>query len=230
MTPGDVHSEDREWLDEQIAYYRARAPEYDRTSMPSAEDARNQEAALLRDALDQFAPGGHVLEIACGTGQWTTDLIRQPITSITALDSAPEMIEIAKSKVDNDARVRFIEADFFSWASPSSFDVIFFANFLSHVPPRSLAGFWDRVRSALAPGGRVFFVDEREDVSRRLRWSREALPLEDRELLDGRVFRAVKVYWDPGELEGRLREMGWDISLTPTGDSFYWGQGSRETP
>jgi hypothetical protein len=76
----------------------------------------------------------------------------------------------------------------------------------------------------------VFFVDERADVWRRLRWSEPGVPLEERELSDGRVFRAVKVYWQPPELEARLRSLGWDISVTATDDAFYWGHGTRADP
>jgi hypothetical protein len=53
-----------ELLAEQVAYYRARAAEYDATA--AVDDASR---ATLLEALEAFAPQGRVLELACGTGQ-----------------------------------------------------------------------------------------------------------------------------------------------------------------
>jgi demethylmenaquinone methyltransferase/2-methoxy-6-polyprenyl-1,4-benzoquinol methylase len=230
MTGTDIPPDERAWLNEQISYYRARAHEYDASSTPPPEHDRTRQGLKLLEALRRFRPTGDALEIACGTGQWTVELVRHAVATITAVDSSPEMIELARSKSANDSRVSFVQADIFSWDPSPRYDVVFFGNFLSHVPPGSFDSFWAIVEQALAPQGRVFFVDERADVWRRLRWSAPELPLEDRPLSDGRIFRAVKVYWDPHELETRLRSLGWDISVTATGDAFYWGQGSRRDP
>lgn len=227
MTGMHIRPDERAWLDEQISYYRARAHEYDTSSMPPPEDDRTRQGMKLLQALRRFGPSGDVLEIACGTGQWTVELALNTVATITAVDSSPEMIDLARSKIGDDRRVSFIQADVFAWAPPRRYDVVFFGNFLSHVPPGSFKSFWSTVERALAPQGRVFFVDERADVWRRLRWSAPDVPLEDRDLSDGRVFRAVKVYWEPDELQTRLSSLGWDITVTATGDAFYWGQGCR---
>ena len=53
---------DRELLDEQIRYYRARAAEYDETFPTGDPFAAHAEA--VRAALRAFEPRGRVLEIA----------------------------------------------------------------------------------------------------------------------------------------------------------------------
>lgn len=140
------------------------------------------------------------------------------------------MHELSKKKTGNDPRVRHVVADVFSWEPDQQFDVVFFANWLSHVPPASFDRFWALVRSALAPGGRIFFVDEIRDAWRNEVLLREefvhgpSVPIVRRTLRDGRTFRAVKVFWDPRELEARLRELGWAIE-TLTAGPFFWAQG-----
>jgi len=62
------------------------------------------------DRLDGFAPAGDVLELARGPGTWTPRLLRDAAT-LTAVDAAPEMLAIARKRVGDDDRVRFVVAD-----------------------------------------------------------------------------------------------------------------------
>ena len=62
-------------LDEQIAYYKARAAEYDewferrgRYDHGEAHRVAEKEADEVRRHLRRFAPKGNVLELAGGTG------------------------------------------------------------------------------------------------------------------------------------------------------------------
>src|SRR5436189_6036803 len=80
-----------ELLAGQIEYYRRRAAEYDATSIGDVDAARER----FRRLIERLAPTGDVLEIACGTGLWTEHLAAHART-LTALDSAPEMIELAR--------------------------------------------------------------------------------------------------------------------------------------
>jgi SAM-dependent methyltransferase len=215
--------DDRSALDDQITYYRRRAREYDETSTPHMDPFAPFGEEMVA-ALHAFEPRGKVLELACGTGGWTQYLVEHDV-DVTALDSSPEMIELARAKVKSD-RVRFVEADLFSWLPPERYEVVSFSNWLSHVPPTRFEGFWSLVEQCLAPGGRVFFADEAEDA-----WRQEIYPEKGadwiviRRLLDGTTHRAVKVFWDPAALERRLRTMGWSISVHRAGP-FYWGAGA----
>ncbi len=222
-----AHVDDKAIIEEQIEYYRRRAPEYDETSFPPG-DPLAPYGHQLEKALERFRPSGRVLEIASGTGAWTAYLLRHAAT-VTALDSSAEMHDLSRTRLGNDPRVQYIQANVFSWEPDATYDVVFFANWLSHVPPSSFDRFWRIVRDALAPRGRVFLVDEAEDPWRNEELLREdfpegpSVPVVRRSLGASGTFRIVKVFWRPKELQSRLRELGWDVAIHVTGP-FYWGE------
>ena len=213
-------SEVERLLADQVQYYERRADEYDRTSTP-ALDSLAPQGDRLRDALRAFEPRGRVLEIACGTGSWTLQLL--PFADhITAVDASPRMLQLHEEKVRS-PKVTRILTDVFSWEPDQAHDVVFFAFWLSHVPPAAFVDFWDLVRRSLARGGRVFFVDEgpgspwhEEDYL-----DPEAASVR-RTLEDGTEHRAVKVFWGADDLADRLGALGWDAEVHETG-AFYWG-------
>jgi SAM-dependent methyltransferase len=205
-------------LAEQRAYYSALAPEYldQGLDLPGGVE--------LNEALDAFRPAGSVLELACGPGVWTRQLLRHA-SDVTAVDASPEMLAIAASRVPDGAPVRFVEADLFTWEPDRRYDVVFMGFWLSHVPAGRFASFWALVAAALAPRGRVFFVDDFYRAPDEL-IEGPASSVIQRRTPDGTAYRIVKVPHEPADLERQLRELGWDITVTPTAGPFIWGAGS----
>jgi SAM-dependent methyltransferase len=206
-------------LAEQRAYYSALAPRYldQRLDLPGG--------AELASALDAFRPAGSVLELACGPGTWTPQLLRHA-THVTAVDASPEMLAIAASSVPSGAPVRFIQADLFTWQPDRRYDVAFMGCWLSHVPAERFASFWAIVAAALAPQGRVFFADDYYRTPDEL-IEGPASAVIQRRTPDGTAYRIVKVPHEPASLETQLRDLGWNITVTPTAGPFYWGTGTR---
>jgi demethylmenaquinone methyltransferase/2-methoxy-6-polyprenyl-1,4-benzoquinol methylase len=215
---------DRELIDEQIAYYRARAAEYDDTSTPEG-DPFAAHAEAIRAALRAFEPRGRVLELGAGTGQWT-GILAETADELLVTDASPEMLELNRSKVGEAPHIRRRVLDAFAVTPIGGHDVAFFGFLLSHVPPDAFQAFWDGLAGVLAPDGRVFFVDEGRHFEWREDWIDERAGIVRRPLRDGSVHRAVKVLWEPAALETRLREVGWDASVHAEGP-FYWGTGRR---
>jgi trans-aconitate methyltransferase len=207
-------------LAEQISYYRARAPEYEAgvLDLPGGEE--------IEAALEDFRPTGHALELACGPGVWTTQLLRHAET-ITAVDASPEMLGIASSRVDHDPRVRFVNADLFRWHPDRAYDVVFFGFWLSHVPLERFDSFWSLVAECLDSSGRVFFADDAYVTEDEL-IEGEASTVIRRRLEDGTTFRAIKVPHTPAELERRLADLGWKVRLHQTSGPFFWGAGAPD--
>ena len=199
-------TDDEALLAEQRAYYRAAAPQYDRPYAKLASLRR------LLTMIDELPVAGDVLELACGTGQWTSLLAARSRT-VTAVDASTEVLAIARERTTS-ANVEFIRADLFDWTPPRRYDTVFFAFWLSHVPPGRLAGFWAAVADMLAPRGRAIFVDDGPALAA----SEEGIadgpvPTVVRGLDDGSRFRIVKVFHDAGTLTGDLTALGWSACV-----------------
>ncbi len=237
-------------LRSQIDYYRVHAPRYDdwwerRGSHDLGAEFNEAwfgEVERLYGALDEFGPSGDVLELAAGTGIWTTRLASHA-SSITALDASAETLERNARKLTNsDVPVEFVTADIFTWVPHRPFDVVTFAFWLSHVPETRFDEFWDLVGRALRPGVRVFFADNAAPSSAQPTRGRFAVrdgiaegvnSLTDlkngtsiRRVADGRTFEIVKVYREPDVLRARLAGLGWDVTVATTDWAFVYGFGT----
>ncbi|MET7424946.1 class I SAM-dependent methyltransferase [Dactylosporangium sp. NPDC005555] len=205
-------------LDGQLRYYRARAPEYD-------EVYAERSFRSLTGLVDDLPVGGDVLELACGTGQWTVRLARAGRSrSLTAVDGAPEMLGIARGRLEAEGlTATFEEADLFTWRPSRRYDTVFFAFWLSHVPPARFAAFWAMLADAVAGGGRVVFVDT--DAGERA--SERAAPggrdTVLRRLRDGSEHEVVKLFHDAAGLAAELAKLGWTAQVDPTGEGFIKG-------
>lgn len=223
-------------LDEMVAYYRARAPEYDewwqrqgRYDRGPAANARwfTEIQEVLTD-FDAVGFTGDVLELAPGTGNWTQQLLRTART-ITAVDASPEMVEINRARVQSE-RVTYILADLFTWQPERQYDVVFFGFWLSHVPLERMASFWRTLALALRPGGKFFFLDNQREVTTTS--VDQQLPaiysqLMTRKLNDGRTFQIVKNYFEPAVLTAQCQAAGLHATVKTTTTYFLYGLGQK---
>ncbi len=226
------------FLRDQIDYYRARAGEYDewflrrgRYDRGATENAAwFHNVAELRRRLDAFRPTGNVLELACGTGLWTQQLVRYA-DAVTAIDAAAETLTINRARLQHE-RVTYVQADLFEWQPTRRYDVIFFSFWLSHVPPARFAPFWQMVDSALADNGRVFFIDSlhvESSTATNQHLSAAASHVQERLLNDGRRYQIVKIYYNPPTLTADLDALGWDVAVRTTPTYFLYGTGGRKS-
>jgi 2-polyprenyl-3-methyl-5-hydroxy-6-metoxy-1,4-benzoquinol methylase len=224
-------------LQEQVRYYRERASEYDEWFFRQGRYNRGEEhcqqwfsevsevEAALRLAVssDNIGNTGNILELACGTGLWTQHLA--PLTThLTAVDASPEVISLNQQRV-NSASVNYVVADLFKWTPTQKFDFIFFGFWLSHVPAEQFEPFWQMIKAALKPNGRVFFVDSLLTQASTAQ-DHEHLNQQgyaERKLNDGRTFRVVKIFYEPTQLQQSLQSLGWSGSVHCTENYFLHG-------
>ncbi len=218
-------------IQEQIDYYRARAPEYDEWFYRLNRYDRGREinqlwfddVAELITAFQRLEPVAQALELAAGTGIWTERLVKIA-KHLTVVDTSPEMIAINRSKVP-DANVTYMQQDVFEWAPEREYDLVFFSFWLSHVPPERLDAFLAKVRRAVHAGGRLFLIDSRFEQT----GAATNNPLfEEEEIYRTRIlnndseYTIVKIYYEPESLRQHLAKAGFEAHVQFTNRYFIY--------
>jgi 2-polyprenyl-3-methyl-5-hydroxy-6-metoxy-1,4-benzoquinol methylase len=144
---------------ELAGYYAARAAEYE---MVYAKPERQRDLAAVRRVVADYFECRRVLEVACGTGYWTSQLALKA-ASVVATDVGAEVLEIARNKTMPDgATVEFLQADAFELQNvPRDFDAAFAGFWLSHVLREDVPRFLRGLHERLASGSRVMLLDNR---------------------------------------------------------------------
>jgi demethylmenaquinone methyltransferase/2-methoxy-6-polyprenyl-1,4-benzoquinol methylase len=141
-----------------IAYYAARAAEYERIY---DKPERQADLRRLKTLVPACFTGRNVLEIACGTGYWT-QCIAPAADRVTALDINPETLAIAREKPLPQDRVRFETADVHAlYPHYQGYSGAFAGFWWSHLKRSERGLFLDTLHRALAPGAVVMLLDNR---------------------------------------------------------------------
>ena len=208
---------DKMLIDQQI-YYNYRAQDWDQWIRHYMRPVQDEIDQLMCDSPLR----GDVLDMACGTGFWTTRLAGIA-NSVTAVDGSVEMLKKVRSR--ELGNVDTIHADLFSWNPPTQWDAVFFAHWLAHVPDARFDKFWSIVDAALLPDGYVAIVDV-TSIEKRIEENLRddySWPVTRRRLKDGRKFDVIKKYWDPDDLMERLNNIGWIGTVTLVGADRGYG-------
>ena len=218
---------------EMVAYYEARAAEYDDWYLRRGRYERGPVhdvawAAELDEAgrwLDALPIGGQIVELAAGTGWWSPLLAVKGELSLYDAASAP--LELARERLlAHRLRAHLHIRD--AWAEPDrQVDALFCGFWLSHVPRSRLASFFELARHWLRPGGLFAFIDSRFDPQSS---AVDHAPQADQETMlrrldDGREFTIPKVYYQPAELEAGLLAAGFaNVTVATTARFFLLGE------
>ena len=225
-----------EILQQQIEYYRARAGEYDewfyRVGRYDRDDELNyrwfSEASSVMNVLLQQGPFAEVLELACGTGIWTRELLNIS-QHITALDASQEVLELNREKVQSE-KVEYQQQDLFAWQPNHQYDLVFFSFWLSHVPPELVDEFLAKVYRATKAGGQIFMVDSLEEpTSTSKDWplKEDEQVYRTRKLNNGQIYQIVKVFYKPEELQAKLATQGFEAEVRGTPNYFLYATATK---
>ena len=223
--------------DDLVAYYEARAAEYDDWYLRRGRYARGAIHDAAWDAeldmagrwLDALPFHGRIVELAAGTGWWSPLLAGKG--ELSMYDAAAAPLERARERlIAHRLRAHLHVRD--AWAEPDiAADGLFTGFWLSHVERARLGAFLALARRWLAPGGRFAFIDSLPDpMSGAADHPAPAGDTAVRRLADGREFRIVKVFRSPETLSQALEDAGFErVEVTTTGRFFVLGSGTAPT-
>jgi cytosine/adenosine deaminase-related metal-dependent hydrolase len=128
--------------------------------------------ALERRVLGPLLPpidGMDVVDLGCGTGRWLAAFKDSGAGSLTGIDSCPEMLRVAKSKLANAANL--LVADCTTAQLPdASADLLLSSFTLSYL--EDAAAFFEAVRKLLRPGSSLFLTDIHPGTAATFHWRR----------------------------------------------------------
>jgi demethylmenaquinone methyltransferase/2-methoxy-6-polyprenyl-1,4-benzoquinol methylase len=223
-------------IQQQITYYSARAEEYDewfyRTGRYDRGEEINQrwfnEAIVVRTALYQIGAVENILELACGTGIWTQELLNIG-KQITALDASQQVIEINRRKLGA-TNIEYRLVDLFSWQPDAEYDLVFFSFWLSHVPPTLVDSFLAKVYKSVRVGGQVFILDSRFEPTSTAKnhiLENDGDIYITRKLNNEQEFKIVKIFYQPEELRDKLTQVGFHAEVKVTDNYFIYANGIK---
>jgi demethylmenaquinone methyltransferase/2-methoxy-6-polyprenyl-1,4-benzoquinol methylase len=202
------------------SYYAQRAAEYERVY---AKPERQGDIARLRLLLPELLAGQDVLEVACGTGFWTS-VIAQAARTILATDATGEMLDLARAKRYPVGRVRFGRADAYLLENIAGPFTAGFAGFWwSHVPRSRLAAFLRTLHENVGTGGLMVFIDNRYVAGSNHPMTRvdaDGNTYQQRTLADGHRFEVLKNFPDADELRTTVAGLADEITITTL--TYYW--------
>ena len=143
-----------------LEFYRGNAEAYARREITSRH-------ARLTAFLARLAPGASILELGCGAGGDTAEMLARGF-AVRATDGSPEMADVASRRLG-----RLVETLLFEDLDEvEAYDAVWANACLLHVPRPELAGVLARIWRALKPGGSFYAsykageVDGRDTLNR----------------------------------------------------------------
>jgi demethylmenaquinone methyltransferase/2-methoxy-6-polyprenyl-1,4-benzoquinol methylase len=182
----------------------------------SYRDIEHTEALLgpIIRWVEPFVAGRELLEVACGTGNWTQVLSRRT-AHVTAIDVSRTSIKLARAKPYPAGNVDFEIADAYDLElSGRGFDAAFASDFWSHIPRKLIPVFLQNLKALLIPGSKVAFVDMLPFENLTLLGSRydgDGNFIQLRRLPGGGEYEVVKNFPEEDELREVIASVGDDV-------------------
>ncbi len=148
-----------DFINEMNAYYDSRAEWHDDYMSYESNAKMEEQLEPIISLIEKYIVNKDVLEIACGTGNWTQVLARRA-KSVLATDINQSVIDIALGKEYKSTKPEFVIADAYTLDNiGTTHDVTFAADFFSHIPIPKVGLFIRSAANRLRSGGTIIVLD-----------------------------------------------------------------------
>jgi len=210
---------------EMNEYYRENVHYHDECM--SYTDNLTMEKLLgpIIDRIEKDMKDKDVLEIACGTGNWTQVLSKRA-RCVMATDINEAYLIEAKKKPYQKDNVVFKVADAYRLDGiDKKFNLAFASDFWSHIPKSKIKTFVETLHSKLLPGSKVIMIDmlRRSELDR---WfshiDEEGNVIQKRTLPNGKEYQVVKNFPTRKELLDCLKGFGINMNYFEDTELLRW--------
>jgi len=218
-----MNDHDRQLIRDMKAYYTARVPWHEQYMSYGSEKNLETTRAPIIAAIEPYVKGKRILDIACGTGNYTQVFARRA-RSILAIDGLPEPLEVARSK-EYEGEISFRVHDAYRLDDlDETFEVVLATHWLSHVPYGLMDEFLAAVVRRLEPGGVLVSLDlsDTPDFQDGAYTDDDGNRLNDRTLPDGNTYPVVKNFPTEAELRRHFAPHFADVSYQEFTDLKDW--------
>ena len=190
-------------------YYEHRAPWHDEYMSYTSNEKMETILKPIISFIEKDLHGKNILEIACGTGNWT-QILSKRVNSVIAVDSSETSLKIAQGKKYFNGKVTFIQDDAYSLENTNgNFNLAFASDWFSHIPKQRVVKFLDNLHLKLQSASRVILLDVfplEEFVPEFDHYDEVGNGIYRRILPDGSSFRIIKNFPDEPEMAKYLED------------------------
>lgn len=218
MSNADLIKEMNEYYGENVHYHDECMSYTDNLSMEKLL------APIIR-RVEKDIKGKDVLEIACGTGNWTQVLSKRA-RSVMATDINEAYLIEAKKKSYQKDNVVFKVADAYELDGiDRKFNLAFASDFWSHIPKSKIKSFIETLHNKLLAGSEVIMIDmlRKPELDRMFSHiDEEGNVIQRRILPDGKEYQVVKNFPTEKELMNCLKGYGIKINYYEDVELLRW--------
>lgn len=189
-------------------YYKDRIPYHDMYMSYTDNISMEKLLAPVIERIEDDIVGKEVLEIACGTGNWTQVLSKRA-SSVVATDLFEGyLIEAKKKKYEHDNVVFKIADAYILEGIHGNFNVAFASDWWSHMPNSRIKGFLATLQGKLLSGSKIIIIDmlrTKELDGMFLYFDEEGNDIQKRILPNGKEYRIIKNFPTEDELLANVK-------------------------
>jgi SAM-dependent methyltransferase len=212
-------------IEEMGRYYADRVMYHDMYMGYAGNDEMEKLLAPIIQLVEKEVSGKDVLEIACGTGDWTQVLSKRA-RSVVATDLIEGYLAQALKKEYVGGNVVFNVADAYNLDGiVGDFNAAFAADWWSHIPRSRIGTFIAALHGRLRPDAKVVMVDMMPNPELDKWFSHldeEGNVIQKRTLPTGKIYHVIKNFPTERELRDCLGKRAADIEYFEDKELLRW--------